>query len=413
MQKKDKAKMEHQGLKTVNPLIKAAEEHKARQKLRREDREVDEGIIDDLEEITSEGEGVDIEPGEIEDEEESTPAQEGNAAKTDDEEHDTFVTPKEAHATIKLLFEKEREIFELVYGSSKSKKTAPPSVDLFFIQFILVPPSKYRPATPSKDSVAEPGDNTLYKGIMTACESMNQINNEIRGAGIEAGRRRRDFRDFQNAWVRLQDAVNSLIDRDRNPVQGAAGKMNPEGIKQKLEKKEGLFRKNMMGKRVNFAARSVISPDPYIESNEIGVPPVFAEKLTFAEPVTSHNFFELRQAVINGAQWPGAAAVENENGQVISLRTKNLEERQALANMLQAPSNTGINGARNKKVHRHLNNGDVVLMNRQPTLHKPSFMVSKFLCSFFPFRAFTMSKACLGSQKGLSGPVFHLRCLTS
>ena len=59
---------------------------------------------------------------------------------------------------------------------------------------------------------------------------------------------------------------------------------------------------------------------------------------------------------------------------VINLRTKTADERQALANQLLAPSNTTVTGARNKKVHRHLNNGDIVLMNRQPTLHKPSIM---------------------------------------
>ncbi|KAK5191057.1 60S acidic ribosomal protein P1 [Cryomyces antarcticus] len=208
---------------------------------------------------------------------------------------------------------------------------------------------------------------------------MNQIRQEIKGvAPVDVTRRARSMDDLENVWVQLQDAVNSLIDRDRNPIQGAAGAKNEDGIKQKLEKKEGLFRKNMMGKRVNFAARSVISPDPNIETNEIGVPPVFARKLTYPEPVTDHNFLELKQAVMNGPDlWPGAAAIENENGQVINLKTKNEEERMALANQLLAPSSTNVTGARNKKVHRHLNNGDIVIMNRQPTLHKPSMMAHR------------------------------------
>ena len=62
----------------------------------------------------------------------------------------------------------------------------------------------------------------------------------------------------------------------------------------------------MMGKRVNYAARSVICPDPYINTNEIGIPEVFAKKLTFPQPVTAWNVQELRQAVINGPlQHPG------------------------------------------------------------------------------------------------------------
>lgn len=55
-----------------------------------------------------------------------------------------------------------------------------------------------------------------------------------------------------------------------------------------------------MGKRVNFAARSVISPDPYIATNEIGIPFVFASKFTYPTAVTSYNIRQLRQAVING-----------------------------------------------------------------------------------------------------------------
>ena len=62
----------------------------------------------------------------------------------------------------------------------------------------------------------------------------------------------------------------------------------------------------MMGKRVNFAARSVISPDPYIATNEIGVPLYFAKNLTYPEPVNHFNYHKLKQAVINGPnKWPG------------------------------------------------------------------------------------------------------------
>lgn len=74
------------------------------------------------------------------------------------------------------------------------------------------------------------------------------------------------------------------------------------------------------GKRVNYAARSVISPDVNIEPNEIGIPPVFARKLTFPEPVTPANVHELRQQVITGPKgYPGATMVEYEDGHQVSL----------------------------------------------------------------------------------------------
>jgi DNA-directed RNA polymerase I subunit RPA1 len=291
-----------------------------------------------------------------------------------------FINATEVKANMTLLFEKEQEILSLVYNSrSLAKRPTPISEDMFFLQTLLVPPNKYRPEAKTGDgAISEAPQNSLYKTILNISATINQIYHDISNPDrmVEnSSLRTRDFQDLQETWCKLQDAVNSLIDKDRNPIQGAAGKKNEDGIKQKLEKKEGLFRKNMMGKRVNFAARSVISPDPNIETNEIGVPPVFAKKLTYPEPVTSHNFREMQQAVINGVdKWPGAAAIENENGQVISLRTKTPDERLALANQLLASSNSSASGARNKKVHRHLTNGDVVLMNRQPTLHKPSIM---------------------------------------
>lgn len=67
---------------------------------------------------------------------------------------------------------------------------------------------------------------------------------------------------------------------------------------------------------MNHAARSVISPDVNIETNEIGIPPVFARTLTFPVPVTEDNYQDLAQRVINGPEWPGASQVELENGQI-------------------------------------------------------------------------------------------------
>ena len=139
------------------------------------------------------------------------------------------------------------------------------------------------------------------------------------------------------------------------------------GIRQLLEKKEGMFRMKMMGKRVNYGGRSVISPDPYITTDQIGVPTFMAKKLTFPESVSSFNAERLRQLVRNGCQiHPGANMVEDEEtGQQIHLDHMSPEQREGLAKLL----NTG-----RKIVYRHLANGDPLLVNRQPTLHRMSMM---------------------------------------
>ncbi|KAL4936371.1 hypothetical protein BDV06DRAFT_205199 [Aspergillus oleicola] len=291
-----------------------------------------------------------------------------------------YMPSSEAHAAITLLFEKEAEILNLVYNSRPTPvKESRVTADMFFIKNIVVPPNKYRPAVVQQaGSVMEAQQNSPLTQILKGCDIINQISKERQNQGSDSVTRVRDYRDLLHAIVQLQDTVNGLIDRDRSGATGAAALKAANGIKQILEKKEGLFRKNMMGKRVNFAARSVISPDPNIETNEIGVPMVFAMKLTYPEPVTNHNFWELKQAVINGPdKYPGAMAIENELGQVTNLKFKSLDERIALANQLLAPSNWRIKGSRNKKVYRHLTTGDIVLMNRQPTLHKPSIMGHK------------------------------------
>jgi len=210
-----------------------------------------------------------------------------------------YLSTMEVHKRLEILFQKEQEMLSLLYNSKpRPRNSKPLTASMFFVSTLLVPPNRYRPEARMGDSqISEAQQNSLYKMILRSASLVAQISREISSGNKEAaeeGRRMRDMSSLYQAWTELQDAVNSLIDRDKNPVQGAAAKRNEEGIKQKLEKKEGLFRKNMMGKRVNFAARSVISPDPNIETNEIGVPPVFAKKLTYPEPVTSHNFKDLQ-----------------------------------------------------------------------------------------------------------------------
>lgn len=112
---------------------------------------------------------------------------------------------------------------------------------------------------------------------------------------------------LNNLWLKLQITVNSIFD---SSLDSRSGGRVAKGIRQVIEKKEGLFRMHMMGKRVNYAGRSVISPDPFIATYEIGIPEIFAKKLTYPELVTPHNVHELRQLILNGPDvHPGWARI--------------------------------------------------------------------------------------------------------
>ncbi|KAF2753803.1 DNA-directed RNA polymeras-like protein I subunit [Pseudovirgaria hyperparasitica] len=299
---------------------------------------------------------------------------------TQEKETQLYISSEEVRAALQLLFDREQDILTMIYTPhTHARDLKRLSPDIFFIKTLLISPNKYRPTDKTPAGVSEHQRNKIYNSILKLSEQMSTATKRINDANEELAIRASSMNELQRTWLQLQEAVNSLSDNTRGaPLNSVTAKQAANGIKQVLEKKAGLFRMNMMGKRVNYAARSVISPDPNIETNEIGVPPVFAQRLTYPEPVTNHNFYELKQAVINGPRkWPGAVAVESEDGVVTSLLRKNDEERLAVANQLLAPSNTSAIGARNKKVHRHLNNGDVVIMNRQPTLHKPSMMAHR------------------------------------
>lgn len=293
-----------------------------------------------------------------------------------------YVTSQEVQRYIQKLFAKEPQITRMLYRGGR--KANP---NIFFLSSVLVPPVKFRPAAKLGDQVHENIQNELLAKVLVASNRIREISASMatKAEPLTAVAQQQLFDQLINTFVLLQHSVNSLIDSNRNPDPTGQNREHPPGIKQVLEKKEGLFRKHMMGKRVNHAARSVISPDPNIETSEIGVPPVFAKKLTYPEPVTAHNYPIMRQAVINGAMnHPGATHIQNEDASLISLLGMTLEGRTALANQLLTPQNStgaGLEGSRvratNKKVLRHLRDGDLLLLNRQPTLHKPSIMAHR------------------------------------
>ncbi|VDN40317.1 unnamed protein product [Gongylonema pulchrum] len=139
---------------------------------------------------------------------------------------------------------------------------------------------------------------------------------------------------------------------------------------------------NMMGKRVNYACRSVITPDPYLDVDEIGIPELFAKKLTVTEWANAINLPKLRKMIKRGPDsHPGfffyvgnaeAPRIRKPGGFTQILSKQKCNERNAAAKRLQPGDSSRLPYP--FQVLRHLDRGDLMLMNRQPSLHKPSMM---------------------------------------
>lgn len=289
-----------------------------------------------------------------------------------------YLLCSEIQSLLNSVFANEAGLLDVLFKAAPSKSKIKITADVFFKSTLVVPPTRFRLPSKLGDEIHENSINELLSKVLKTCLLIKSINTEIINAKSKDSTHTTEskkllFNRLMNAFVTIQNDVNVFIDSTKDQQSSANRANATPGIKQALEKKEGLFRKHMMGKRVNYAARSVISPDPMLETNQVGVPPVFAKKLSFPEPVTAYNINELRQAVINGPDvWPGALQVQNEDGTLVSLIGMSKDQRKALADQLLTPATT--NSVINKKVFRHLKNDDMVIMNRQPTLHKASMM---------------------------------------
>ncbi|KDR18934.1 DNA-directed RNA polymerase III subunit RPC1 isoform X1 [Zootermopsis nevadensis] len=143
-------------------------------------------------------------------------------------------------------------------------------------------------------------------------------------------------------------------------------KKSSRGLVQRLKGKQGRFRGNLSGKRVDFSSRTVISPDPNLKIEEVGVPIYVAKILTFPERVNNANMKLMKELILNGPdKHPGANFVE-QRGQAFK-KALRFVNRNKVAQELK-PGDL---------VERHLRDGDIVLFNRQPSLHKLSIMAHR------------------------------------
>jgi DNA-directed RNA polymerase subunit A' len=186
---------------------------------------------------------------------------------------------------------------------------------------------------------------------------------------------------IEDLWELLQYHITTFLD---NTVSGVPPARHRSGrplktLSQRLKGKEGRFRGSLSGKRVNFSARTVISPDPNLSINEVGVPLEIAMELSVPLVVNGRNIEVMRDFVRRGAdKHPGVNYVTRADGRRVKITDRNAEE---VADQLEP----------GWKVDRQLMDGDIVLFNRQPSLHRMSIMSHRVIV--MPYKTFRLNPA--------------------
>ncbi len=222
----------------------------------------------------------------------------------------------------------------------------------FVLTVLPIPPITIRPSITLESGVKSEDDLT-HKLV-----DIIRINARLKD-NIDAGAPQLIIEDL---WDLLQYHVTTYFD---NQIAGVPPAKHRSGrplrtITQRLKGKKGRFRHNLTGKRVNFAARSTISPDPYLSINEVGVPEEIARELTIAERVTEWNAKRLKKLVKAGKVF----SITRPDGMRKRITSENIGDVEKEL----APGYV---------VERMLQDGDIVLFNRQPSLHRLSMLAHK------------------------------------
>ena len=276
-------------------------------------------------------------------------------AEWDNKQEETGDTSKSGKMIMKLIPEIVLKIFKKIsdedinFMGFNSCWSRP---EWMICQVLAVPPPAVRPSV--KHDSQQRSEDDLSHIIINIIKANKTLQEKIQNKSNS---------NVIDDWTTvLQYYIATLVD---NKIPGVAAVAQRSGrplktIKDRLNGKGGRVRGNLMGKRVDFSARSVITPDPNLSISQLGVPLKIAKNLTKPIVVTKNNKKYLKHLIVNGPDvYPGAKIYEKKNGENISLRYVDrnsiiLEEGDI--------------------VHRHMIDGDCILFNRQPTLHKMSMM---------------------------------------
>ena len=206
----------------------------------------------------------------------------------------------------------------------------------------------------------------------------------------------------EDLWELLQYHVTTYFDNQTSGIPPARHRSGRplKTLAQRLKGKEGRFRSNLSGKRVNFSARTVISPDPLLSINEVGIPKEAAIELAVPIRVNQNNIEICRELVGRGPNnYPGVNYMIRTDGHRIKVTEKNAET-------LQAKIEPGF------IIERHLIDGDIVLFNRQPSLHRMSMMAHEV--RIMPFKTFRLNlSVCPPYNADFDGDEMNLHALQS
>ena len=237
------------------------------------------------------------------------------------------------------------------------------------LQVLPVPPVYVRPSITLESGIRSEDDLT-HKLV-----DIIRINERLK-ENLEAGAPTLIIQDLTEL---LEYHVTTYFNNESSGIPPARHRSGRalKTLSQRLKGKEGRFRTNLSGKRVDFSARTVISPDPNLDINEVGVPLEIAKKLSVPEKVTYWNIEEMRELVKNGPDnYPGALYIARPDGKRVRLEF--VLDREKIAESLEP----GF------IVERHLRDGDVVIFNRQPSLHRMSIMAH--YVKVLPYKTFRL-----------------------
>lgn len=258
-----KQKQQHEalGLKRPNVMLDDQKVKGSAQVAQANGRSDDASEVESSEEEEEEGDDIFSDDQEEEQERQtntsSLPKSASGKVKTARGRNERVIPAEECRAHLRRLFRNESIMCSLLFGRHgpfapvNKQNLSLASADMFFLEVLPISPTRFRPPAKMGEMLFEHPQNELLAKVLTTSYRLRDLNNNLRaasakGSDVDEAARRRILQSLLDTLIQLQVDVNSYIDSSKNPTPIRQGRLPPAGVKQGLEKKEGLFRKHMM-----------------------------------------------------------------------------------------------------------------------------------------------------------------------